>query len=47
MNKYLSIKTAADSLGVLTFTLHQCKKSGKLSQERISGNQRRYDLSNY
>lgn len=45
MNKYVPIKTAADSLGVSTSTLRRWEKTGKLIPERTSGNQRRYDLS--
>jgi len=46
MNKYLSIKEAADLLGVSTSTMRRWENEGRLiPDERTEGNQRRYKLS--
>ncbi len=46
MDKYLSIKEAADLLGVSTSTLRRWEREGRLlPDERTEGNQRRYLLS--
>ena len=46
MNKYLTIKDAADLLGVSTSTMRRWEREGKLiADERTEGNQRRYLLS--
>ncbi|MFZ2725942.1 MAG: IS607 family transposase [Methylococcaceae bacterium] len=43
MNKFISIKEAAEQLGVSTSTLRRWEKEGKLLPDsRTSGNQRRY-----
>jgi excisionase family DNA binding protein len=45
MDRYVTIKTAAEALGVSTSTLRRWEANGTLIPERTSGNQRRYDLS--
>ena len=42
MSKLLSIREAADLLGVSTSTLRRWEREGKLCPERTAGNQRRY-----
>ncbi|WP_208280155.1 IS607 family transposase [Massilia oculi] len=45
MNKFVSIGTAAQALGVSTSTLRRWEASGRLTPVRTEGGQRRYDLA--
>ncbi|MDY0976805.1 IS607 family transposase [Massilia sp. CFBP9012] len=45
MNKFVSISTAAQALGVSTSTLRRWEASGRLTPLRTEGGQRRYDLA--
>jgi len=45
MNRFISIGTAAEALGVSASTLRRWELTGKLVPERTAGGQRRYDLS--
>ena len=45
MNKFVSISTAAQALGVSTSTLRRWEASGRLTPARTEGGQRRYDLT--
>ncbi len=44
MNKYVSITSAAEALGVSASTLRRWEASGKITPDRTKGGQRRYDL---
>jgi len=45
VNKFVSISTAAQALGVSTSTLRRWEASGRLTLVRAEGGQRRYDLA--
>jgi excisionase family DNA binding protein len=45
MNKFVSISTAAQALGVSASTLRRWEASGRLTPLRTEGGQRRYDLA--